>query len=126
MAFLALIDCERGKLTYCNAGYFLPILLRANGLTCLLDAGGPLLGAIEEAEYQTGELFLEPCDTLVAYSDGVLECRNPTDEEFGVDRLIAALREAERKSAHDTLMMLLAAVQDFANGHPLCDDLSSL
>jgi hypothetical protein len=41
-----------------------------------------------------------------------------------VDRLIAALREAERKSAHDTLMMLLAAVQDFANGHPLCDDLS--
>jgi serine phosphatase RsbU (regulator of sigma subunit) len=123
-AFLALIDCEHGKLTYCNAGHFLPILLRADGRTCLLDTGGPLLGAIEGAEYQTGELALEPGDTLVAYSDGVLECRNPTDEEFGVDRLIAALREAKRKSAHDTLMMLLAAVQDFANGHPLCDDLS--
>jgi serine phosphatase RsbU (regulator of sigma subunit) len=123
-AFLALIDCERGKLTYCNAGHFLPILLRADGRTCLLDAGGPLLGAIEGAEYQTGELALEPGDTLLAYSDGVLECRNPADEEFGVDRLVAALREAKRKSAHDTLMMLLAAVQDFANGHPLCDDLS--
>jgi sigma-B regulation protein RsbU (phosphoserine phosphatase) len=123
-AFLALIDCELGKLTYCNAGHFLPILLRADGRTCLLDTGGPLLGAIDGAKYQTGELVLEPGDTLVAYSDGVLECRNPADEEFGMDRLIAALRQAEQRSAHDTLMMLLAAVQDFANGHPLCDDLS--
>jgi serine phosphatase RsbU (regulator of sigma subunit) len=123
-AFFALIDCALGKLTYCNAGHFLPILLRADGRTCLLDMGGPLLGAIDAAEYQTGELVLEPGDTLVAYSDGVVECRSPTDEEFGVDRLIAALRQTEQQSAHATLMMLLAAVQDFANGHPLCDDLS--
>ena len=41
-----------------------------------------------------------------------------------MDRLMAALREAEQQSAQATLMMLLAAVQDFANGHPLCDDLS--
>jgi len=123
-AFFALTNCELGKLTYCNAGHFLPILLHADGRTCLLDTGGPLLGAIEGAQYQIGELVLEPGDTLVAYSDGVLECRSPADEEFGVDRLIAALRQVKQQSAHDTLMMLLAAVQDFANGHPLCDDLS--
>ena len=123
-AFLALTDCDLGKLTYCNAGHFLPILLRADGRTCLLDTGGPLLGAIEGAEYQSGELVLEPGDTLVAYSDGVLECRNSSEEEFGVDRLMATLRQVEQRSAHDTLMMLLAAVQDFANGHPLCDDVS--
>jgi sigma-B regulation protein RsbU (phosphoserine phosphatase) len=123
-AFFALTNCELGTLTYCNAGHFLPILLHADGRTSLLDTGGPLLGAIEGAEYQVGELVLEPGDTLVAYSDGVLECRSPADEEFGVDRLIAALRQVKQQSAHDTLMMLLAAVQDFANGHPLCDDLS--
>jgi serine phosphatase RsbU (regulator of sigma subunit) len=123
-AFLALVDCELGKLTYCNAGHFLPVLMHADGRTSLLDIGGPLLGAIEGAEYQSGELLLEPGDTLVAYSDGVLECRNSSEEEFGVDRLMAALRQAERPSAHDTLMMLLAAVQDFANGRPLSDDVS--
>jgi sigma-B regulation protein RsbU (phosphoserine phosphatase) len=123
-AFFALLDSELGKLTYCNAGHFPPILLRANGKTSLLETGGPLLGAIEGAEYQSAQLALEPGDTLLAYSDGVLECRNLADEEFGVDRLIAALREAERQSAHDTLMMLLATVQDFANGQPLCDDVS--
>jgi serine phosphatase RsbU (regulator of sigma subunit) len=57
-AFFALTDCQLGKLTYCNAGHFLPILLRADGGTCLLETGGPLLGAIEGAEYQTGELLL--------------------------------------------------------------------
>ena len=123
-AFFALIDCDFGTLTYCNAGHFLPILLRADGRTSLLDIGGPLLGAIEGAEYHSGELVLEPGDTLVAYSDGVLECCNPEDEEFGVDRLMAALRRAEQQSAHATLIMLLAAVQDFSNGHPLCDDVS--
>ena len=123
-AFFALIDCNLGKFTYCNAGHFPPILLRAEGSTCLLDTGGPLLGAIDGAAYQTGELVLQPGDTLVAYSDGVLECRNGSDEEFGVDRLITALCQAKQKSAHATLMRLLGVVQDFANGHPLCDDLS--
>jgi serine phosphatase RsbU (regulator of sigma subunit) len=123
-AFFALIDCDLGKLTYCNAGHFLPILLRADGETCMLDTGGPLLGAIEGAQYQSGELVLEPGDTLVAYSDGVLECCNPAEEEFGVDRLMAALRQSEQQSAHATLMTLLAAVQDFANGRPLSDDVS--
>jgi serine phosphatase RsbU (regulator of sigma subunit) len=123
-AFLARIDCHSGELIYCNAGHFPPILLRADGRTDLLERGGPLLGAIEGAEFDLGELILEPGDTLVAYSDGVLECRNTSEEEFGLDRILAALRHAESSSAQSTLMMLLATLQDFANGSPLCDDVS--
>lgn len=123
-AFIAQIDCVLGEVSYCNAGHFPPVLLRANGQTELLQAGGPLLGAIERAEFESGRLRLELGDTLVAYSDGVLECRNPSGEEFGLDRLLAALRSAGQSSAHATLMMLLAEVQDFANGSPLCDDVS--
>jgi serine phosphatase RsbU (regulator of sigma subunit) len=123
-AFLARIDCNLGELTYCNAGHFPPILLRADGRTELLETGGPLLGAIEGARFELGKLTLEPGDTLVAYSDGVLECRNSSDEEFGLDRIVAALRGAESPLAQATLMMLLATLQDFANGNPLCDDVS--
>jgi serine phosphatase RsbU (regulator of sigma subunit) len=123
-AFFAQINCELGSITYCNAGHFPPILLRRDGSTDLLDKGGPLLGALEGAEFQSGEVMLEPGDTLVAYSDGVLECRNTAGEEFGVDRLIASAVEAKQQSAQATLMTLLAAVQDFANGSPLLDDVS--
>jgi sigma-B regulation protein RsbU (phosphoserine phosphatase) len=123
-AFFAQIDCNRGALTYCNAGHFPPILLRADGHADLLQTGGPLLGALEGAEFQSGEQMLEPGDTLVAYSDGVLECRDTSGEEFGLERLVASIAQAKQQSAQATLMMLLAAVQDFANGNPLGDDVS--
>jgi serine phosphatase RsbU (regulator of sigma subunit) len=123
-ALIAQMDCDRGVLTYCNAGHFPPILFRRDGDIQLLEAGGPLLGALQGAEFRSGELTLEPGDTLVVYSDGVVECRNPEGEEFGLDRLIAALPRAKQQSAHGTLMMLLAVVQEFANGYPMSDDMS--
>jgi serine phosphatase RsbU (regulator of sigma subunit) len=123
-AFFAQIDCEMETITYCNAGHFPPILLRADGRTELLEKGGPLLGALEAADFVSGELILEPGDTLVAYSDGVLECCNRAGEEFGLDRLTASLQKVKQSSAHATLMMLLAVVQDYANGSPLSDDVS--
>ena len=123
-AFIAQMDCDRSALTYCNAGHFPPILLRQDDQVSLLETGGPLLGALPGAEFQSGELMLEPGDTVVVYSDGVVECRNPEGEEFGLDRLIAALPRAKQQSAQGTLMMLLAVVQEFANGYPMSDDMS--
>ena len=123
-AFLAQIECETGHLTYCNAGHFPPILLRADGQTELLETGGPLLGAIDKASFNSGDLVLEPGDMLLAYSDGILECRNATGEEFGLERLAETLRHSRQPSPHSTLMVLLAALQDFANSGPICDDVS--
>ncbi len=123
-AFLAQVDCNAGKVTYANAGHFPPILLRADGRTELLETGGPLLGAVVGASFESGHVFLDCGDTLLAYSDGVLECRNAAGEEFGPDRLLAALQQAKQSSAKATLMILLAVVQDFANGNPPSDDIS--
>ena len=99
-------------------------LLRADGQMELLETGGPLLGAVENATFESGQVVLEPGDTLVAYSDGVLECRNAAGEELGSAGLMAALRQARQSSARNTLVTLLAAVQDFANGNPPSDDVS--
>src|ERR1700684_2031035 len=49
-AFLAQIDCDLETITYCNAGHFPPILLRADGRTELLAKGGALVGALAGAE----------------------------------------------------------------------------
>ncbi len=123
-AFIAQVECNAGKVTYANAGHFPPILLRADGRTELLETGGPLLGAVADANFESGHVVLDPGDTLVAYSDGVLECRDTPGEEFGPDRLLAALQQAKQPSAKATLMTLLAMVQDFANGNPPFDDIS--
>jgi serine phosphatase RsbU (regulator of sigma subunit) len=123
-AFIAQVECNAGKVAYANAGHFPPILLRADGRTELLETGGPLLGAVAGASFESGHAILDPGDTLLAYSDGVLECRNAASEEFGPDRLLAALQQAKQSSAKATLMTLLAVVQDFANGNPPSDDIS--
>jgi sigma-B regulation protein RsbU (phosphoserine phosphatase) len=123
-AFIAQVDCESGLLTYCNAGHFPPIVLRADGRTQLLAKGGPLLGAIEDARFEADEITIEPGDMVVLYSDGVLECSSAAGEEFGSSRLLAAVQHAKQMTAHGSLMSLLGAVQDFAAGNPLCDDVS--
>jgi serine phosphatase RsbU (regulator of sigma subunit) len=125
-AFFANVDCDQGTLIYCNAGHFPPILLSANNRAETLNTGGPLLGAVEHATFESSKVTLDPGDIVVAYSDGVLECRNSAGEEFGMDRLLTAVQKARQRTAQETLVLLLAAVQDYANGNSLCDDLSLL
>jgi serine phosphatase RsbU (regulator of sigma subunit) len=122
--FLAQFDCASGDVTYCNAGHFPPVLLRSKGKRELLDRGGPLLGALPQSEYESGRLRFDSGDALIAYSDGVLECRNADDEEFGLDRLIAAAEQTRHFSAQTAVLSVLASLQDFGNGAPPADDVS--
>jgi serine phosphatase RsbU (regulator of sigma subunit) len=122
--FLAQFDCATGDVTYCNAGHFPPVLLRSNGKRELLDRGGALLGALPQSTYESCRLRLHAGDALLAYSDGVLECRNANDEEFGLDRLITAAEQTKHFSAQTAVLSVLASLQDFANGAPPADDVS--
>ncbi|HYG98240.1 MAG TPA: PP2C family protein-serine/threonine phosphatase [Terriglobales bacterium] len=122
--FLAQLDPASGEMTYCNAGHFPPVLLPSRNKFSTLECGGPLLGALPETAYELGQHSLKPGDTLVAYSDGVIECRNDKDEEFGTERLISEASRLTHESAQMTLLTLLGAVQDFTAGQPVCDDMS--
>ena len=120
--FFARLDPKRGELVYCNAGQPPAILLKKDGTTRPLAEGGPLLGAIPEASFTSGRVTLEPGDALIAYSDGIVECSNSRGEEFGVDGLLTAARNAGDVCASTLLFSILAAVQDFAGTHPREDD----
>jgi serine phosphatase RsbU (regulator of sigma subunit) len=122
--FLAQFHCATGEVVYCNGGHFTPVVLRAAGKREMLDRGGPLLGALPDATYECGHLKLRTGDSLVAYSDGVLECRNAADQEFGIERLIAAAEQTKHFSAQTAVLSVLASLQDFANGAPPADDVT--
>jgi sigma-B regulation protein RsbU (phosphoserine phosphatase) len=62
-------------------------------------------------------------DLLLVCSDGILESLNKAGQEFGYERLEAQLRSA-RGDAAAVLYSVLGAVQDFAAGGPLVDDMS--
>src|SRR5258706_15030435 len=74
--FFARLDPQSNDLVYRNAGLPAPLLLRQNKTVEQLEKGGPMLGAMPQAAFQSGRVRLNPGDMLIAYSDGVTDCRN--------------------------------------------------
>src|SRR5262249_28965495 len=107
--FLARLDPVTGKLEYSSGGHPPALLLRAGGQLELLSDGGPVLGAVPTASFATGRVDLLAGDVLLVYSDGIVEARNNTDEEFGLARLEAQLRHAPMGAADNTLFAVLGA-----------------
>jgi serine phosphatase RsbU (regulator of sigma subunit) len=124
--FFARIDPRQNELVYCNAGLPAPLLMRNNKPLERLEEGGPMLGAVKSAAFETGSVTLNPGDMLVAHSDGVTECRNSQDEEFEMERLISAATAVASVSATKALFSLLATVLDFADSCSPGDDVTLL
>jgi serine phosphatase RsbU (regulator of sigma subunit) len=124
--FFARLDPLENELVYCNAGLPAPLLLRHNKAVDRLENGGPMLGALQGATYNTGSVRLNPGDMLLAYSDGVTECRNSEDQEFEMRRLSAAVSAVAGACANQVLFSTLGAVLDFADGCSPEDDLTLL
>src|SRR4029077_2973526 len=124
--FFARLDPQENELVYCNAGLPAPLLLRHNKTVERLEKGGPMLGALQGAAYDSGSVRLNPGDMLLAYSDGVTECRNSKDEEFEIGRLSAAANAVGGTIANQVLFSTLGAVLDFADACSPEDDLTLL
>jgi serine phosphatase RsbU (regulator of sigma subunit) len=124
--FFARIDARKNELEYCNAGLPPPLVLRDNKTLELLEEGGPMLGAVKNGTFQTGTITLNSGDMLVAYSDGVTECRNSQEDEFEMERLTTAARAVSGVSANTALFSLLGTVLDFANSCSPGDDVTLL
>lgn len=120
--FLARLDWSTRELLYCNGGHPAPILLRHSGRLEFLDEGGPVLGAVPDAPFFSARLHLQAGDTLIAYSDGLLECRNEHDEEFGVERVIQELSKLKEASTSELLFSIVGAARDFAGSQLREDD----
>ena len=114
-----------GRLRYSNAGQEPPVVVRRDRVEWL-EAGGPVLGLLAGVAYETGEVALEPGDLVVVYSDGVSEARDTAGEEFGRDRLLAAVAASHGARPETVLEGLLHDVRKFAEGAAPADDITAL
>lgn len=86
--FLGVISVDEQRLRYCNAGHNAPLLLR-DGKIIELGANGVPLAVLEDMPYSAAEEAFVPGDTLVIYSDGIVEApkRTQPKEFYGDPRL---------------------------------------
>jgi phosphoserine phosphatase RsbU/P len=125
-AVLSEYNPETRKLTYVNAGHNAPILRHANGALETLQVGGLPLGIDANAQYDTAELQLKPGDTLILFTDGVVEAFNETGEEFGNLRWEDGIRNLPDWDAQQSLQYLMKRVDEFAGATRQSDDITCL
>src|SRR5579863_1557536 len=90
----AILDPFSGHVEYANAGHDLPHW-RHNGKVTELRATGMPLGLMPEMFYEEKEVTLEAGDSVLFYSDGLVEAHNTRREMFGFPRLARLLEEKE-------------------------------
>lgn len=113
----AYFDPVSSTLSYINAGHLPPMLIRRKNdgqfETIRLDEGGPVLGVLPGATYKQTQVPVQPGDLLVVFSDGILEALNSADEEFGEDRILAAVEDNWTGSPSQITDAVLARVRAF-------------
>ena len=81
-----LLDTRTGQLQYANAGHGLPYLRHADGVSKLRATGMPL-GLMPNMSYENKEIILKPRESVLLYSDGLVEAHDPRREMFGFPRM---------------------------------------
>ncbi len=121
-------DPRTRKLRYANAAHNPPLLWKAEQKTITrLDAPGLLIGLQFESEYVGSEVFLDPGDVLLYYTDGVTEAPGLAGDRFDESRLCRVLEECCRNgfSAQKILDRLFFRLDRFVGlDHHLEDDAS--
>jgi len=110
-------------LRYVNCGHPSALLLRNNGTLERLESTCTVLGLFPDWDCAVEERRLSPGDTLALYTDGVTEARNTNDEEFGVERLIDALRRNRDLPSQAMLASIVDDVRKFSP-HEQHDDIT--
>jgi steroid delta-isomerase-like uncharacterized protein len=86
--FYAILHPDSGRLLYANAGHDLPyIRRRSGGDTQELRARGMPLGMMPGMSYEEKGASLREGDSVLFYSDGLVEAHDPHYEMFGFPRL---------------------------------------
>ena len=91
----AILDPASGRLDYANAGHDLPYR-RHNGEVSELRATGMPLGLMPGMAYEEKELTLAPGESILFYSDGLVEAHNTKRQMFGFPHLMKLLAEVPR------------------------------
>lgn len=119
--FYAELDPSTHTLEYVNAGHNPPLCLRGTAIH-KLAATGPVVGLLPDATYRSERIVLQPGELLTLYTDGITECEDIEEREFGEERLARFVLEHGHRSLDDLSRRLLVALGEFSAGTPRKDD----
>ena len=125
-AFYGVLEPDTGRLLCCNAGHHPPLLIRTqqNDFVQCLNPNGMALGIAEDAAWVAVSQRIQVEDTLLLYTDGVVDALNPDGGFYGMDSLVSI---AGKMAHHPSRWVIRGIEQDvlkFQDGVLQMDDIT--
>ena len=119
------IDVRSSRLTVASAGHPLPIVRDAAGRVMTIGrAGDAPLGVDPNAAFSQHVYEFDRGDTVVLFTDGVIEALNRQNELYGNDRLLDAVAGCPAGPAAEMVRSIGENVAAFADTQEQSDDVT--
>jgi serine phosphatase RsbU (regulator of sigma subunit) len=123
--FFGLIDPD-GALEFVRAGHPSPLLYRKGEVGELYTEGSFPIGLVDQAAFAASRIQLEPDDTLLLFTDGVIEAEDKNRNLFGHAHLMDTFIQHANASLDAVQSAILGAVEKFSEGLRQSDDITLL
>lgn len=110
----ARLNPAQGELRLANAGHTFPMIV--NGRVSELELSGLPLGVDGDSDYVEASALLGPGDTVLLYTDGVLEAESPQGEIYGYERLEALIAANSALKPRALVALLLHELRAWSSG----------
>jgi sigma-B regulation protein RsbU (phosphoserine phosphatase) len=124
-----ILNSQTGEVTLARAGHT-PAVLITNGKSRLLKPSGAALGIEHPEDFgkhvEEEKFRLESGDTMVFFTDGVTDQRDPHGNEFGEERFYSLLETLSRGTATEIKGGIIRALAEFSQGTDAVDDTTVL
>jgi len=119
------VDLASGCVALASGGHLPPLWLRENGNHCatLELPGGAPLGIMNGMAFEQQKVYLQSGDSLVFFTDGVVEAKNRNGEQYSLKRLADFLRRAWR-TPRELVDAVIENVAEHSLGAPQHDDIT--
>ena len=123
LCYLEIYKDTRGLCMYTNAGHNSPYHLRySTNVIETVDSTGPVLGPAPDQEYLMDSFNFGLNDSLLLYTDGIVEATNNKFEFYGEERLKETLMENKDLAARDIANNIIESVQKYSAKGKYSDD----
>ena len=111
------------QIKFCQAAHPSPLHIHKNGIHIVGDGGFPV-GLVPDTEYKELAITLEVNDRLILYSDGITECKNTLDEQFGEERFIELINSYKYVELKQLLFKIQEHLKEWHGDLKFKDDIS--
>ncbi len=120
-----ILDLNTREFNYARAGHEPPLILNPDGsVERIPHSSGMAIGLWETVTLDVRTITLLPGSTLLLFTDGLTDCRDPKGEPFGLERIKETLGDLSNIDAQQVCDQLLETLRNYENGSKQDDDVT--